>query len=390
MVIPFASVAPKRLAGKREEPMLKPRPAVLKMKEYHPPLGGRQGMRLDFNENTVGCSPRVLERLRSLGPEELATYPERAPVERAVAHFLGRSPEQVLLTNGVDEAIHLLCQTYIDPGDEMLIPVPTYAMYEIYAGAAGATVVSVPAEPGFGFPAAALLRSITPRTRLIAVATPNNPTGAVAEEATLLQLAQAAPGAALLADEAYFEFYGKTLMPRIGELPNLFVTRTFSKAYGLAGLRAGVLAGSVEQMPLVRRAGSPYSVNAAALVCLREAIADIEYVANYASQVRCGRERLQAELQTLGVRFWPSEANFVLFYLGEHRAAFIEAMRWRGVLVRDRHKDPGCAGCVRLTLGTDAQNSAALLALRSALDEIGWKPEAASAGELGKRDRVIG
>jgi histidinol-phosphate aminotransferase len=354
---------------------------VLKMKEYHPPLGGRTGMRLDFNENTAGCSLRVLDRLRSLGADELATYPERAPVELAVAKFLGRSPEQVLLTNGVDEAIHLLCQTYLDPGDEMLIPVPTYAMYEIYAGAAGATVVAVPGEAGFRFPAAALLRSITPRTRVIAVAAPNNPTGAVAEESTLLQLAEAAPAAALLVDEAYFEFYGKTLMPRVGELPNLFVTRTFSKAYGLAGLRAGVLAGSAEQMQLVRRAGSPYSVNAAALVCLREAIADTEYVADYALQVRRGRQRLQEELQALGVRFWPSEANFVLFYLGEHRAAFIEAMRWRGILVRDRHRDPGCAGCVRLTLGTGAQNDAAILALRSALDEIGWKPELASAGK---------
>jgi histidinol-phosphate aminotransferase len=350
--------------------MLKARKAVSKVKEYHPPLGGREGMRLDFNENTAGCSPQVLAKLGTLGLEALAKYPERESVERAVAAFLGRTPEQVLLTNGVDEAIHLLCQTYIEAGDELLIPVPTYSMYEIYAAAAGAEIVSVPAEAEFRFPAEALLRRITPRTRVIAVATPNNPTGAVADEATLLKLATAAPDAALLVDEAYFEFHRKTLMPRVGEIPNLFVTRTFSKAFGLAGLRAGVLAGTAEQMRIVRRIGSPYSVNSVALACVQEALAETAYIDNYVAQVLRGRERVQATLRDLGIKFWPSEANFVLFRIGERRVAFVEAMRRRGILVRDRNSDPGCTGCVRITIGTDAQTEVAIKALREVVEEI--------------------
>jgi histidinol-phosphate aminotransferase len=352
--------------------MLKAREAVLRLKEYHPPLGGRAGLRLDFNENTAGCSERVLARLRALDPEELNKYPERDSVEHIVADFLGLRPEQMVLTNGVDEGIHLLCETYLEPGDEVLLVVPTFSLYEIYAAATGATVICIPADSGFRFPARAIGSRITSRTRLIAVANPNNPTGAVAPEADLLQLAAAAPRAVLLVDEAYFDFYGRTLLPRVGEVPNLFVTRTFSKAYGLAGLRAGVLAGSMDQMRMVRRVASPYNVNAAALACLPEALADTSYVADYVAQVRRGRERVRNELQILGIVSWPSEANFVLMLIGDKRKAFVEAMRQRGILVRDRHNDPGCGGCVRLTIGTDEQTERAMTALREALAEIDW------------------
>lgn len=359
--------------------MLKARDAVLRLKEYHPPLGGRTGMRLDFNENTAGCSPRVLERLKSLGPEELAKYPEREPVERAVAEFLGLRSEQVLLTNGVDEAIHLLCEAYLEPGDEVLIPVPTFSMYEIYAAAAGAEVITVPSDKRFRFPMERMLRAITPRTRLIAIANPNNPTGAVATEEDLLQIASRAPQAAVMVDEAYFEFYGHTLMTRVGEVPNLFVARTFSKAYGMAGLRAGVLAGAAEQMHMVRRVGSPYNVNAVALACLPVALADREYVSDYAARVRHGRERLQLELALRGVRFWISKANFVLLHIGDKRVEFVEAMRQRGILVRDRNRDPGCAGCVRITIGTDVQTDVAIRAVAEVLTEIGWEAQAVKA-----------
>jgi histidinol-phosphate aminotransferase len=126
--------------------MLEARQAVRKLKQYQPPLGDRSGLRLDFNENTGGCSPRVMERLRQLQPEQLARYPERAPVEREVASFLGLQPEQVLLTNGVDEAIHLVCEAYLEPEDEAVIVVPTFAMYEISAAATGAQIIPISAD----------------------------------------------------------------------------------------------------------------------------------------------------------------------------------------------------------------------------------------------------
>ncbi len=351
--------------------MLEARAAVRTLPTYHPPLGGRQGLRLDFNENTVGCSPLVLARLRELTAEDLARYPEREPVEAVVAGHLGIEPRELLLTNGVDEAIHLICETFLEPGDEVLIVVPTFAMYEISAAATGAQVIDVPAEENFRFPTSDLLSRVTPRTRLIAVANPNNPTGAVAETADLLEIARRAPQAALLVDEAYFEFYGQTVLPQFRNLPNLFVARTFSKAYGMAGFRVGTLAGDAAQMAMVRRVSSPYNVNGVALACLPTALADDSYIQQYVEQVREGRAQLEDEFGNRGIPFWRSEANFVLARFGALKSAVVQAMRTRGILVRDRSRDYGCDGCVRITIGTTEHSRRLLAALREVLEEIG-------------------
>lgn len=353
--------------------MLKPRNAVSAIPAYHPPLAGREGLRLDFNENTVGCSPRVLDRLRSLTVEDLARYPERQPIEARVANFLGVSDSELLLTNGVDEAIHLLCQTYLAPGDKALIVVPTYSMYRIYMSAAGAQVITIPADNNFQLPVKALCDRITNRTRMIAIANPNNPTGTFTSPEQLLETARSAPSAAILIDEAYFEFCGKTLLPRRREYPNVFITRTFSKAYGLAGLRIGVLIGDAEQMPSLRRVCSPYNVNAVALACLPGALADQNYIEQYVSETLQSRTRLESVLCTRGITFWPSQANFVLARIGSTKSdsqAFVEQMRRRGILVRDRSADHACEGCVRFTLGTTEHTNRLLAALDEVLEEL--------------------
>jgi histidinol-phosphate aminotransferase len=360
--------------------MLKPREAVRTLPSYHPPLAGREGLRFDFNENTVGCSPRVIERLRQIGAEQLARYPERGPVEAVVADFLEVAESELLLTNGVDEAIHLLCETYLEPGDEALIVVPTYSMYRIYMMAAGAEVVSIPAGRNFRFPTDDVCDRLTPRTRLIAIANPNNPTGAVVPPEELLRIARAAPAAAVLVDEAYFEFCGQTLLNCRNEVPNLFVARTFSKAYGLAGLRMGVLAGVEEQMRLVRKVSSPYNVNAVALACLPQALGDRAYIQNYVKEALESRSRLEHTLEANGIQFWPSRANFVLLRVGSSSAdsaAFVEQMRRHGILVRDRSSDHGCEGCVRITLGPREHTDRLLTALQETLEELGISQRAA-------------
>lgn len=353
--------------------MLKARESILNVPAYHPPLAGRQGLRLDFNENTESCSPRVLQCLRQLSPDELAKYPEREPIERVAADFLKVNRSEVLLTNGVDEAIHLLCQAYLDGGSEALIVVPTYSMYAIYAKAAGAEVVRVHAGEGFAFPTSAVLNAITSRTRFIAVANPNNPTGSVVSCDELLQLAQAAPHAALLVDEAYFEFYGKSMLERWRKAPNIFIARTFSKVYGMAGLRLGVLVGDEEQMRILRRVSSPYNVNAVALACLPDAIADQDYVTEYVAEVLEGRQRLEKALDASGIEHWPSHGNFVLMRVALSKAEtamFVEQMRQRGILIRDRSSDEGCEGCVRVTLGRKKHVDRLLQALPSVLEDI--------------------
>lgn len=343
---------------------------MYRLKEYHPPLAGRVGLRLDFNENTLGCSPKVLQRLKEVTPEDLARYPQRHSGETIAARHLGLAAEQVLLTNGVDEAIHLLCETYLESSHHVVVVTPTFSMYEIYGAATGAEVIRVQCDEDFSFPLSRVLRSITNHTRLIAVASPNNPTGTVASRQQLLQIAAAAPDAAMLIDEAYFDFHGETVADCISATPNLFVARTFSKAYGLAGLRIGVLAGHVSQMPALRRVSSPYNVNALALMALPAALEDSEFIRNYVAQVKHGRERLAGELQWLGIPYWPSDANFLLVRIGERHREFVEHMRQRGILVRDRSCDSGCDGCVRITLGTREHTDQLIVILKEVCAEL--------------------
>jgi histidinol-phosphate aminotransferase len=347
-----------------------PRTRVQAMKEYHPPLGNRDAMRLDFNENTVACSPKVKEALSRISAGALTRYPEREPVERIVASHLGVTAQQVVLTNGVDEAIHVLFETFLDAGDELLLPVPTYTMYEVYASATDARVVTVQAAGDLQFPFERLLRAITPRTKIIAIANPNSPSGSIATREQILELARRAPDAVVLVDEAYFHFCGETVLDLIGTVPNLVVARTFSKAYGLAGLRLGLLAGPVELMRWIRRVLSPYSVNSLALACLPPALEDTTYLDWYVSEVLAARSEFEAALDELQIRRWPSRANFVLVEIGPKHAEFVRLMSAGGVLVRDRSNDPGCDGRVRITIGTRKQMSEAAEVLRKTMHEI--------------------
>jgi histidinol-phosphate aminotransferase len=351
---------------------VRPRRAVLEMPEYHPPLAGREALRLDFNENTLAPSPRVIERVRRITAEDLTKYPEREPVERLVAKHFGLQPEQVLLTNGVDEGIHLMCSAFLDEGDEALIAPPTFFMYDVNVSLMTRGLVKVQSDETLEFPFERFMAAITEKTKLIIVATPNNPTGAPVSREHLLAIAKTAPHAVLMVDEAYYHFHGESVMQDLSDVPNLIVARTFSKAYGLANLRAGMLAGNPELLRYVRKVCSPYNINGVALDCLSVAIEDEGYLAWYVEQVRVGRERMMGGLAELGVPYFPSEANFVLMKIGSKHKELVTAMRKHGVLLRDRSTDPGCDGYVRITIGVEDHVTRGLAALKASLDEIGW------------------
>ena len=365
---------------------VRPRRAVLEMPEYHPPLAGRTALRLDFNENTFAPSPRVIERLRKVTLEGLTKYPEREGVERIVAAHFGLQGEQVLLTNGVDEAIHLMCCAFLEAGDEAVICTPSFFMYDVSVQMMTPHLKKVQAGPTLEFPFERFMAAITERTKLMIVASPNNPTGAVVSRENLLAIAAKAPQAVMMVDEAYYHFYGESVMADLAAVPNLIVARTFSKAYGLANLRIGMLAGNAALLKYLKKVSSPYNVNGVALDCLPEALADEEYLAWYIEQVRVGRERMMAGLRELGVPFFPSAANFVLMDIGPKHKELVAAMRAHGVLLRDRSADPGCDGFVRITIGVEEHVTRGLAALRSSLEEIGWSAQ--QIGEMvGHRDK---
>ena len=246
-------------------------------------------------------------------------------------------------------------------------------MYEVYASATDARVVPILAGDDLEFPFERLLGGITPRAKIVAIANPNSPSGTVATREQLTEIARRAPHAVLLVDEAYFHFHGETVLDLIGSVPNLMVGRTFSKAYGMAGLRLGLLAGRVEVMGWVRRMLSPYSVNSLALACLPAALEDTEYLNWYVSEVLAARTEFESALDAAGLRRWPSRANFILVDIGPWHAEFVRLMRAAGVLVRDRSSDPGCDGRVRITIGTREQMRQAVSALNGALATLRYR-----------------
>jgi histidinol-phosphate aminotransferase len=331
--------------------MIKPREAVRKMAPYHPPSAGREGkLRLDFNENTVGCSPAVIEFLREhLTAPQLTIYPEYVDAMRELAAFFEVDESEFTLTNGTDEAIQVLVNTFVEAGDEVVIMKPSYAMYKFYAEVIGAAVREVDYCRDLSFPQQLPL---TASTRAVLIANPNNPTGTTIGLDRIQRILEST-SAAVLIDEAYFEFCGITALPWIRRYKNLFVSRTFSKVYGMAAMRCGCLFSCAENVAWMKKAQSPYSVNTLAALAARAAIRDRAYMESYVDEVLAGRAMAYAGLHQLGITTYPSQANFILFHAGDRAVEIRDALRERGVLVRDRSYE--IPGCVRVTIGTRAQ-----------------------------------
>jgi histidinol-phosphate aminotransferase len=349
--------------------IVRPREAVLRMAPYSPPTAGREGkLRLDFNENTVGCSPLVIAALRQLlEAGALAVYPEYGEAKQAIARYFRVSPEQFVFTNGTDEAIQVFINTYVDDGDEVVLLKPSYAMYRFYAQVAGAKLREVEYPwPGVEFPLQAVLDTITPETRAVILANPNNPTGTGVGLLGIERILHRARKAVVLVDEAYYEFCGVTALTEIERLPNLFVSRTFSKVFGMAAMRLGCLFSHPANIEFLHKAQSPYSVNSLAVLAAQAAVSDAAYIQNYVAEVLAARELLCVGLEKLGIGYVPSSANFVLANMGARAIEVRDALRAQAILVRDRSYE--APGCVRMTVGTREQTRRLL----AALEEI-WK-----------------
>lgn len=327
------------------------------MSQYQKPPELFGGLRLHQNENTGGCSPKVVEALASLRPEEIAFYPPYAEATRIVADYLGTTVDRVALTNGLDEGIMALSVAYLrppigGPAYEALVPEPAFEIYRLDTAVAGGTLVQVMPKAGFEFPLDEVLAAITPRTRVVFLTNPNNPTGAAMPLAAIRAVARAVPkDAIVLVDEAYAEFAGTTFIPELPDFPNVLVGRTFSKAFGLAGLRIGCLVGAPALLDPIRRAVPVYSVNIAAVVAVKAALGDLDHLRGYLRQVTESKALLYAACDRLGLSYVPSYSNFVLVCAGDRTDALVKGAFARGVYIRDRSTEPGCAGCIRIAAG---------------------------------------
>lgn len=323
---------------------------------YVPPLEGRRGkLRLDFNENTVGCSPAVIEMLASLTGEDLATYPEYGVLRRMLAGSLEVPLPRLITTNGADEAIRLISYTALRKGGKVIIPDPSFAMWRVNAEQLEAEIVDVPYGNDLSFPTEGVSNALDKDTKLVVIVSPNNPTGTSITRKDMLSILEKAGDALVAVDEAYYEFSGMTFLDLVDDYPNLLIIRTFSKAYGLAGLRLGYM---VAQEPLATKLdsmNSPYGVNSLAVKAAQVSLRDRGYVERYSFQVKKNRTYLKQGLTNLGIETYPSDANFVLARLDDRKDFIIEQLGQRGILVRDMGRYPLISDCMRITIGTKEQ-----------------------------------
>jgi histidinol-phosphate aminotransferase len=359
-----AGASRRRPATARSAVALRMRSSARNLAPYLAPEEGRLGkLRLDFNENTVGCSPAVLRAMRGITREQLTLYPEYEASVRRLARGFGVRPTEMLLTNGVDDALRLLMETFVEPGCAVLVPEPTFSMYRFFSEIAGASVETVRYDDAMRFPLDATLKALRRAPRILFLANPNNPTGTLLDHDAIARILDAATRTLVLVDEAYFEFAGLTVLPWIRRRANLVVARTFSKAAGLAALRLGALFAGARLADSMRRAFTPYPVNSAALVAAEAAMGDQKFLRRYVSEVRESRSLLAQGLERLGARVFPSAANFLLVDFGPGAGRMVRRLAARGILLRDRASDFGRDGFVRITAGTTAQTRTVLRAI---------------------------
>ena len=331
------------------------RKAILDRRTYEAPAEGRWGkIRLDFNENTTGCSEAALEALRKLSGKELAMYPEYEAPTKIFARYFGAKPEELLLTNGGDDALRVFFDTFVEPQSHILICEPTFPMYRYYAEIAGARVEALSYSKEMEFPSAEVEKALRKRPRVFFLANPNNPTGTLVGKAAIEKILKAAPHTAVVLDEAYADFSGVTGVPWIRRHANLFIAKTFSKAAGLAGLRLGAVIARRDSLALVRRALPPFPVNAAALAAGAAAVRERRTIERYIRETKRMREWFTGELKQREVRVFPSAGNFLLADFGDAGPAFFRRLTRNGILIRERSKDLG-PGFARITIGTEAE-----------------------------------
>ena len=366
------------------------------MRAYNPPLEGRtKKIRLDFNENPIGCSPKVRRALAKLAATDICSYPEQETVRRTVARNFGVHPAELLLTNGTDEALHVIVGTFVEPADSVLIVEPTYAMYRFYSELAGARLLAPRYSAEMQFPWKEVLGLLgcsasapvsgsghgyrltgndggqAPRApappRVFFLPNPNSPTGNLLSPADIRRILDAATQTMVVIDEAYFEFSGVTVIPWIHRYANLIVTRTFSKTAGLAGLRLGCIFANHDLAASLRKSQSPYPVNVAALAAAEAAMRDRAFIARTVREVKAARSLLERGLSRLGVLYFPSGGNFLLVYFGARAKKIVAALDREGILLRDRSSDFAGDGYVRITVGTPPQITRLLRALEPLL-----------------------
>ncbi len=322
-------------------------------------------IKLDANENPYGCSPKVSQALADI--TQINIYPDSGQLElrKMLEDYTGVARGHIVAGAGSDQLIDLILRLFLEPGDEVINLVPTFAMFRFFTELNGGTVVEVPRDENFAVKVNAVKKAITKKTKLILLATPNNPTGTMMPKEDILKLLDS--GLPVLVDEAYYEFGGETMAPLVGQYKNLMVLRTFSKWAGLAGLRIGYGLFPTRIAEHLLRIKDPYCINAAALVAVRESLKDVSYLMGRVNAIIAERERLFGELKKIKwLKPFPSQANFILCSVLTGARRLQQELEDREILVR-YFDEPLLRDCIRISVGRPEENDI----LFETLNELG-------------------
>lgn len=340
------------------------------MSAYKPPLEGRDPKRhllLDFNERTLPVGDAIRKALVDyVNDGRLQMYPSYGDVVERIADYARVQPDQVMITNGSDQGIDLIIRSACREGDEAIIPAPTFAMYGQCARIENLKII----EPWYtrdkGYPLAEVLEAITERTRLIVVSNPNNPCGTLVGRDDICTIAKAAPDAVVLVDECYFEYASVTVADLVNQYPNILITRTFSKTWGMPSLRLGYIIAAPDNILALLNVRGPYDVNQMAIVAVRAGLANLQGVEEYVDEVmQESKPMLERYLDEKGLPYWPSGANFIWVFF-ENPGVVDKRLQEDGILVRPKADMEGRTG-LRITLGTVEQTRRLMAVIDSVL-----------------------
>ncbi len=319
-------------------------------------------IRLNGNENPYGPSPAVAAALAGFPNFNHYPDPEQRQLRQALSGYVNVEPDRIIAGNGSDELIDMLFRMFIGPGDNIINLTPTFGMYSLGAEICGGEAVSVPRDANFEIDLEGVKLAITPRTKAIVICSPNNPTGNMPSEAEVRALLDT--GILVIVDEAYYEFSGQTVMPLLGEYPNLVVLRTFSKWAGLAGLRIGLGAMHPDLAQTMMSVKPPYNVNLAAEVALITSLEDMPALLERVNAIVAERERMAGLLSAIPtVKPYPSRANFILCELPEDSGQRVfDELCNRGIFLR-HWSSPRLKDCIRTSVGLPEENDAVAAAL---------------------------
>ncbi len=341
------------------------------LESYKPPLNGRRsfdGVCLDFNERTKELSSKVARALQQLDAKDAIMYPEYdGMLEEKIASYLDVEQDQIVVTNGSDTAIDLIFRNFVETNDPVVLPTPSFAMFEQSAKAAGANInYAVYEQPDSTLFSRQYADQIDADTKLVVICNPNNPTGGLISVSEIESLADAYPDTAILVDEAYAEFSGVSVVSLVKTCPNIIVTRTFSKAFGLAALRVGYVVANPAVAEKIRILAGPYGVNMLAYETAQVALDDWEATKKYIGEVmKLAKPMTEQFLKQNDIKFYDSSANFVLLKPANSDKTY-QKLKRAGFLVRPQSK-PGIEGCIRLTIGTKQQMESFITVYRKEL-----------------------